>query len=85
MQEIQVRSLGQGRSPGEENGYPFQYSCLESPMDRGAWWATVHEVTRIGQDLVTKPTSLVPLRLHRQSKAPNPNRDAGQPTWAKRG
>ena len=33
-----------GGSPGEGNGYPFQYSCLESSMDRGAWWATVHEV-----------------------------------------
>ena len=31
-----------GRSPGEGNGYPFQYSCLENPMDRGAWWAIVH-------------------------------------------
>ena len=33
---------GSGRSPGEKNGYPLQYSCLENPMDRGAWWATVH-------------------------------------------
>ena len=33
---------GSGRSPGEGNGYPLQYSCLENPMDRGAWWATVH-------------------------------------------
>ena len=33
---------GSGRSPGEENGSPLQYSCLENPMDRGAWWATVH-------------------------------------------
>ena len=31
-----------GRSLGEGNGYPFQYSCLGNPMDRGAWWATVH-------------------------------------------
>ena len=30
-----------GRSPGEGNGNPFQYSCLEKPMDRGAWWATL--------------------------------------------
>ena len=34
------------------NGYPFQYSCLENPMDRGAWQATVHGVTRVGHDLV---------------------------------
>jgi len=33
---------GFGRSPGEGNGYPLQYSCLENSMDRGAWWATVH-------------------------------------------
>ena len=32
---------GSGRSPGEENGNPLQYFCLENPMDRGAWWATV--------------------------------------------
>ena len=31
---------GLGRSPGEGNGNPLQYSCLENPMDRGAWWAT---------------------------------------------
>ena len=36
---------GSGRSPGEGNDYPLQYSCLENPMDRGAWWATVHGVT----------------------------------------
>ena len=33
---------GSGRSPGEGNGYPFQYFCLEKSMDRGGWWATVH-------------------------------------------
>ena len=37
---------GWGRSPEEGNGYPLQYSCLENPMDRGAWWATVHGVTK---------------------------------------
>ena len=35
-----------GRSPGEGNGNPLQYSCLENPMDRGAWQATVHRVTQ---------------------------------------
>ena len=35
-----------GRYPGEGNGYPLQYSCLESPMDRGAWWATVYGVSK---------------------------------------
>ena len=33
------------KSPGEGNGNPLQYSCLENPMDRAAWWARVHEVT----------------------------------------
>ena len=39
-------SPGSGRSPGEGNSNPLQYSCLENPMDRGAWQATVHEVTK---------------------------------------
>ena len=38
--------LGSGRFPGEGNGNPFQYSCLGNPMDRGAWWATVHGVAK---------------------------------------
>ena len=37
---------GWGRSPGEGNGNPFQYSCLGNPMDRGAWWTTVHGVAK---------------------------------------
>ena len=37
---------GSGRPPGEGNGNPLQYSCLENPMDRGAWWATVHGVAK---------------------------------------
>ena len=37
---------GLGRFPGEGNGNPLQYSCLENPLDRGAWWATVHSVTK---------------------------------------
>ena len=48
---------GSGRSPGEGNGNPLQYSCLESPMDRGAWWATVHGVaesrTRLSDETTT--------------------------------
>ena len=43
---------GSGRYPGEGNGYPLQYSCLENPMDREAWWATVHGVTK-SQTLLT--------------------------------
>ena len=40
---------------GEGNGNPLHYSYLENPMDRGAWQATVHDVTRMGHDLATKP------------------------------
>ena len=43
---------------GEGNGNPLQYPCLENPMDRGVWWATVHGVTRVGHELVTKPPPL---------------------------
>ena len=38
--------LGLGRSPGERHGNPLQHSCLENPMVRGAWWATVHGVAK---------------------------------------
>ena len=37
---------GSGRSPGVGNGNPLQYSCLENPMNRGAWWATVHRLAK---------------------------------------
>ena len=46
MQETQVPSLGQEDPLEEGNGNPLQYSCLEDPMDRGAWWVTVHVVTK---------------------------------------
>ena len=46
MQEMRVPSLDQGRSPGGGHGNPLQYSFLENVMDRGAWWATVHRVTK---------------------------------------
>ena len=46
MQETQVQSLSWEDSPGEGNGNPLQYSCLENPMDRGAWWAMVHRVAK---------------------------------------
>ena len=44
---------GSGRSAGEGNGNPFQYSCLGNPMDRGAWQATVHRVTESDMTEVT--------------------------------
>ena len=49
MQETQVSIPGLGRSPGEEDGHPLQYSCLENSMDKGAWWGYVGS-QRVGHD-----------------------------------
>jgi len=46
---------GSGSSPGEGNGDPLWYSCLENPMDRGAWQAAVYGVTKVRHDLTIKP------------------------------
>ena len=46
MQETQIQSLDQEDSPGEANGHSLQYSCLENSMDRGAWPAIVHGVSK---------------------------------------
>ena len=51
---------GSGRFPEEGNGKPLQYSCLENPMDRGAWQAAVHGVTRVGHDVEAKPPPSAP-------------------------
>ena len=55
--------LGSGKSPGERNGNPLQYSCLGNPMVRGAWLATVHGVTKVSRDLATKPPQPLPQDL----------------------
>ena len=47
---------GTGRSPGEGSGNPLQCSCLENPMDRGAWWATIHGVAK-SQTQLSKSTT----------------------------
>ena len=72
MQELQVRYLGWEETPGEEMATPLQYSCLENPMDRGAWWATVHEVTKSRTELsnlahvhMYKSVTLLTLPEHR--------------------
>ena len=52
---------GSERSPGGAHGNPLQYSCLENPIDSGAWQATVHRIARVGHDLVIK--SPPPLRV----------------------
>ena len=51
MLETCIQFLGWERLPGEGNGNPLQYSCLENPMDRGAWQVTVHGVARVRHDL----------------------------------
>ena len=48
------------RSSGEENGNPLQYSCLGNPMDGGVWWASVHGLPRVGQDLPTQQQTIQP-------------------------
>ena len=59
---------GLGRSPGEGNGNPLQYSCLENRMDGGAWWATVHGVakswTRLSNSTFTLPLPLPCIRYY---------------------
>ena len=53
-----------GRSPGEGNGNPIQYSCLENPMDRGIWWAIVHGVA---ESDMTEQLTLLPYK-HRETR-----------------
>ena len=58
---------GSGRSPGEGNGNPLQYSCLENPMEGGAWWAAVHGVTKSWtrlSDVTSRDMAPVPCSLH---------------------
>ena len=54
MQETWVQSLGPEDSSGEGNGNPLQYSCMGNPVDREAWWATVHGLQRVAHDLATE-------------------------------
>ena len=54
MQETWVQFLGQENRSGDRNGNPLQYSCLWNPMDRGAWWFTVHRAAKESDMTVTK-------------------------------
>ena len=58
---------GLGRAPGEGNGYPLQYSCLENSMDREVWWATVHGVTKSRTKLSDEHTHFLELLLYTYS------------------
>ena len=64
-------TTGSGRSLGEGNGNPNQYSCLGNSMDRGAWRTTVHGVARVGQNLVTKQQVLLHARCHASTTVTN--------------
>ena len=55
---------GSGRSPRGGHGNPLQYSRLENPIDRGAWWATVHRVTELDMTEVTSHTHTHVLCIH---------------------
>ena len=57
--QTQVRSLGQEDSPGEQNGNPLQYSCLENCMDRGAWRAIGQGLARVGQNWATNTFTFI--------------------------
>ena len=64
MKETWVRSLAcLGRSPGEGNDYPLQYSCLRNSMNRGAWWATSSHLCKMPQALEGKSFWVFPVCL----------------------
>ena len=76
-----------GRSPGEENGNPLQYSCLGNPMDRGAWWATVHRVKMSQTQWTTEHACThTPEKLEAPASPPTPTGpqvlQALGPTWS---
>ena len=75
---------GLGRSPGEGNGNPLQYSCLENPMDGGAWWATVHGVSK-SQDTTERlhfQTHLLPISSVHCEHSPSDSRGRLQQSWS---
>ena len=62
---------GSGRHPGEGTGNPLQYSCLENPMDGGAWWATVHGVAESQTQLKRLNTSIFLLEAEEEGRKIN--------------
>ena len=62
-------SPGLGRSPGEGHSNPFRGSCLENSRERGACWATVHRVSRVGHDWATYHTFIVPKHIEKQKNS----------------
>ena len=64
---------GSRRCPGVENGNPLQFSCLENPMDKGAWWATVPGVTKVRYNLAIKPSTIKGIKDHRNKRLQKEN------------
>ena len=60
---------GWGRPPGGKNGNPLQYSCLENPMDSGAWWATVHRIAEFDMTENTHTQCLVITNMSKQKES----------------
>ena len=66
-----ARSIsGPGRCPGEVSGNPLHYSCLKNPMDRGAWWATVHRVAKSQAQLSNWTTTITTAERKENIKLP---------------
>ena len=77
VQETWVQSLGWEDPPGEVNGNPLQYSCLENPLDRGAWWAIVYGVAKSGlKELSTSFVCHICVNFTQQ-----PDVDMESPAW----
>ena len=70
---------GSGRSPGEGNGNPLQDSCLGNPMDRGAWWATVHGVAKSQTRLKRLDSNKAVSVYHGEGPFPAPAPAQGRP------
>ena len=75
---------GLGRSPGEGSGNPLQYSRLEKSKDRGAWWATVHWVTKSQARLSDSTTAWAPQALPALADSPPPALGSGHPPYTQR-
>ena len=76
---------GSGRSPGGGNGNPLQSSCLGNPMDRGAWWATVHGAQKVGQDGATDAHMSTVSQTATSTSAPAPRWPCGKWCQGSRG
>ena len=72
-QETRVQSLGQEDPLEEGMAIHSKYSCLENPMDKGAWWATVPGVTKVRYNLAIKPSTIKGIKDHRNKRLQKEN------------